>query len=246
MNEQELLAAAREGSEARSAPGLTRSRPTRAARRRVSRAPRSPKRSRRPPTRSTAPCSAPTRPWTSDCQSGHSRPRCARSKTRSSAGRRGIRPRMGARRHRRARRLPCRGRRPDDASAADVVSRPRRDRGVPERPALSDKFRWRVIPTRANGQPAFGHYIWDDEASAFGARCCRTHTGRRPDRRDHDLPRSRGPHALRFARYSACRPLRARPSVISSAYSRSEPTGRPLARRVTATSGARSCRESAR
>ena len=30
--------------------------------------------------------------------------------------------------------------------------------------------RWRVVPTRANGQPAFGHYRWDDEAQAFVAR----------------------------------------------------------------------------
>jgi RNA polymerase sigma-70 factor (ECF subfamily) len=24
-----------------------------------------------------------------------------------------------------------------------------------------------VIPTQANGQPAFGHYRWDDDAQAF-------------------------------------------------------------------------------
>jgi RNA polymerase sigma-70 factor (ECF subfamily) len=35
-----------------------------------------------------------------------------------------------------------------------------------ERP-LADP--WRVIPTQANGQPAFGHYRWDDEAHAFMA-----------------------------------------------------------------------------
>jgi RNA polymerase sigma-70 factor (ECF subfamily) len=29
---------------------------------------------------------------------------------------------------------------------------------------------WRVVTTRANGQPAFGHYRWDDEADAFVAR----------------------------------------------------------------------------
>ena len=27
--------------------------------------------------------------------------------------------------------------------------------------------RWRVIPTSANSQPAFGHYIWDDDENAF-------------------------------------------------------------------------------
>jgi RNA polymerase sigma-70 factor (ECF subfamily) len=32
---------------------------------------------------------------------------------------------------------------------------------------LSDRYRWRVVPTQANGQPAFGHYLWDDEADAF-------------------------------------------------------------------------------
>jgi RNA polymerase sigma-70 factor, ECF subfamily len=32
---------------------------------------------------------------------------------------------------------------------------------------LDGKARWRLIPTRANGQPAFGNYIWDDEANAF-------------------------------------------------------------------------------
>ena len=46
--------------------------------------------------------------------------------------------------------------------------------------------------------------------------------------------------------YSAWRPRSARPSVISSAYSRSEPTGSPLASRVTTRSGERWRRASAR
>ena len=76
---------------------------------------------------------------------------------------------------------------------------------------------------------------------------------RRRSRRS-GLARPRGPGAPRAPGRSgggrppqrAWRPRSARPSVISSAYSRSEPTGRPLARRVTASSGARSRRASAR
>ena len=45
---------------------------------------------------------------------------------------------------------------------------------------------------------------------------------------------------LAGGRYKRLRPLNAFPSVTSSAYSRSPPTGRPLASRVTTTSGLRS------
>jgi RNA polymerase sigma-70 factor, ECF subfamily len=34
---------------------------------------------------------------------------------------------------------------------------------------MREDHRWRVIPTSANGQPAFAHYIWDEEQSAFMA-----------------------------------------------------------------------------
>jgi RNA polymerase sigma-70 factor, ECF subfamily len=48
---------------------------------------------------------------------------------------------------------------------------------------LADGPRWRVLPTAASGQPAFGHYLWDDATSRYaphgvnvltlrGARIC--------------------------------------------------------------------------
>jgi RNA polymerase sigma-70 factor, ECF subfamily len=43
-----------------------------------------------------------------------------------------------------------------DAIAAFLALRP-----------LHDGNRWRVMPTSANSQPAFGHYIWDDDENAF-------------------------------------------------------------------------------
>jgi hypothetical protein len=39
---------------------------------------------------------------------------------------------------------------------------------VAEHP-LAPGIRWRVVPTRANGQLAFGHYMWDADAGAFHA-----------------------------------------------------------------------------
>jgi RNA polymerase sigma-70 factor, ECF subfamily len=35
-----------------------------------------------------------------------------------------------------------------------------------ERP-FNDKYRWRIVPTQANGQPAFGQYLWNEHAQAF-------------------------------------------------------------------------------
>jgi RNA polymerase sigma-70 factor, ECF subfamily len=34
---------------------------------------------------------------------------------------------------------------------------------------LDGSKRWRVVPTNANGQPAFAHYVWDERAGAFVA-----------------------------------------------------------------------------
>ena len=34
---------------------------------------------------------------------------------------------------------------------------------------LADRYRWRVLATHANGQPAFGHYIWNDQTRSFVA-----------------------------------------------------------------------------
>jgi RNA polymerase sigma-70 factor (ECF subfamily) len=43
-----------------------------------------------------------------------------------------------------------------DAIAEFLLARP-----------LNGKLSWRLIPTRMNGQLAFGHYLWDEQATAF-------------------------------------------------------------------------------
>jgi RNA polymerase sigma-70 factor, ECF subfamily len=43
-----------------------------------------------------------------------------------------------------------------EAVAAFLAARP-----------LRERLRWRVVPTRANGQLAFGHYYWDADANVF-------------------------------------------------------------------------------
>jgi RNA polymerase sigma-70 factor, ECF subfamily len=32
---------------------------------------------------------------------------------------------------------------------------------------LAGRLTWRIVPARANGQPAFGHYVWDEDSGSF-------------------------------------------------------------------------------
>src|SRR5215211_5920240 len=79
----------------------------------------------------------------------------------------------------------------------------------------------------------------DDHASFHLARHLLTLTHERPELDRPSCVLGPRPH------YSCWRPRNALPRVTSSAYSRSAPTGKPLARRVTATLGARSRSRSA-
>ena len=65
---------------------------------------------------------------------------------------------------------------------------------------LAGGLRWRLVPVRANGQTAFGTYLWDTDKESFMPHGVSVVTLRRlPDRGDHDLPRPRGLRALRAA-----------------------------------------------
>ena len=105
------------------------------------------------------------------------------------------------------------------------------------------------------GEMGFVAYINDSEGNLVGlwenAGCRRTRSGRpstpKPDRRPPGS--ENGPKAAQNGwgqepspSASSRRPSRARPRVSSSAYSRSPPTGRPLARRVTRRPSGRSWR----
>ena len=57
----------------------------------------------------------------------------------------------------------------------------------------------RLVPTRANGQPAFGCYLPSAHTEIARARAVRPHAGGRPDIRDHLVPRQQRLPALRTA-----------------------------------------------
>jgi RNA polymerase sigma-70 factor, ECF subfamily len=50
---------------------------------------------------------------------------------------------------------------------------------------LAGPSRRRLVPTRANGQPAFGSYNWDAERKGFVPHEILCSPRRRPDRGDH-------------------------------------------------------------
>lgn len=71
-----------------------------------------------------------------------------------------------ARRRRRGRRAAQRGRLDPDAAPAPGIPRPRGQRRVPPRPAaVARRPPTHLIPTRANGQPAFAYYVEDPQAA---------------------------------------------------------------------------------
>ena len=90
----------------------------------------------------------------------------------------------------------------------------RRDRGVPARPRRSARAGAASgsCPTRANGQPAFGHYL-ERPARADVAplgRPPRAHPRGRPDRRHHALRRQRRARLVRAAAHGALVAVRRR------------------------------------
>ena len=136
------------------------------------------------------PAARPRRPSTSGCPSRASRRRCARSATRGSASWSSVRRRVGA----------------GDVDAVVAMlaedatfSMPPNCDGfaaagrsaefLPAGP-LGDPARF--IPTRANGQLAFGTYRLIDGAWAPAQRDPRDHARRSPDRRDHRVRHAGG------------------------------------------------------
>ncbi len=98
-----------------------------------------------------------------DLPSPDARPAAAELPRRAGAGGppgRGVR---GGRRGRH-RRPDDRGRLAADAARAAGVPGPRAGRQVPLRVAFREGRRYRLVPTRANGQPAFGIYLRDPTA----------------------------------------------------------------------------------
>ena len=81
---------------------------------------------------------------------------------------RALRGGVAAPRRRGDARAADRGRDVVDAADADVVPRPRRDRGVLARAPF--RVQWRHRPARANGQLAVGCFAWDEASGAHSVR----------------------------------------------------------------------------
>ena len=159
----------------------------------ASRRARPPRRSRRHPCRSTAPCSARTRPSTNGSRSRVSRRRCARSATR--------RLRDVVDRY-----VPAWERNDVEAVVAMLTEDatmtmpplPTSYRGREEVAVflggwpLAGVKRWRPVSARANGQLAFGAYVWDEEMHVFMPHGVKVLTAaRHADRGDHRPPQPR-------------------------------------------------------
>ena len=82
-----------------------------------------------------------------------------------------------------------RGRRVVDAAAGALVSRRRRDRGLPGHRAAQRRLALAPRAARsASGQAAVGSYVWDAKRRHLSCvRARRADPARRPDRRDHVL-----------------------------------------------------------
>jgi hypothetical protein len=80
--------------------------------------------------------------------------------------RRRLRPRLRIRRHPRRHRTARRRRRPLDAAAPRVVLGPCQRQRLLRQPRPGARLR-RLVPTRANGQPAAAHYTWREDVGAF-------------------------------------------------------------------------------
>ena len=114
--------------------------------------------------------------------------------------RRPLRRRLRGRRHRWRRRPAHRRRLADDAARTVRVPGPGRDRRVPARPRVRRGVPLRLVPTRANGQPAFGCYFPGPGPRSRGRTACSSSRSRATG-----YPRSPGSPAAACSRTSDCR-----------------------------------------